>query len=74
MGSVEQVNKSEINSKEFGNFSKKEEIINVFQKLEDELRGYLIHWKENGGGTTGHAIGSAIQRSEELKRFFKEYC
>jgi hypothetical protein len=74
MGSVEKVNNSQINSNEFGNTSKKEEIFKVLQQLEDGLKEYLIHWKENGGGTTGHAIGSAIQRSEELKRFFKEYC
>jgi hypothetical protein len=74
MGSLEKADKSEINSHEFGISSKKEEIINVYTKLEDDLRGYLIQWKENGGGTTGHAIGSAIHRTAELKRFFKEYC
>jgi hypothetical protein len=74
MGSVEKVNKSEINSNEYGHTSKKEKIIELLQQLEDGLNEYLIHWKVNGGGTTGHSIGSAIQRSAELKRFFKEYC
>jgi|LauGreDrversion4_2_1035121.scaffolds.fasta_scaffold88871_2 hypothetical protein len=74
MGSLEKVNNSEINSNELGNTSKKEEIIKVLQQLEVGLKEYLIHWKENGGGTTGHAIGSAIKKSEELNRFFTEYC
>lgn len=74
MGSIEKVNNSEINSNELGNNSKKDEIIKVLQQLEDGLKEYLIQWKENGGGTTGHAIGSAIKRSEELNRFFTEYC
>jgi hypothetical protein len=53
---------------------KKEEIIDQFEKLNESLNAYLTNWKKNGGGTTGHAIGSAIKNTEKLKKFFNAYC
>ncbi len=52
----------------------KNDILDNFQILEDKLIEYLSVWKLKGGGTTGHAIGSAIEQTEKLKRFFKDYC
>ncbi|WP_299017681.1 hypothetical protein [uncultured Polaribacter sp.] len=49
----------------------------IIQKLEDlniELEEYLQIWKKEGGGTTGHAIGSMINRMKEKTEFFKNYC
>ena len=31
-------------------------------------------WKKSGGGTTGHAIGSMIDRIKEKTVFFKNNC
>lgn len=52
----------------------KKDILDNFQILEDKLIEYLSVWKLNSGGTTGHAIGSAIKQTEKLKSFFKDYC
>lgn len=53
---------------------KKEEIIDQLEKLNESLNAYLTNWKKNGGGTNGHAIGSAIKNNEKLKKFFNAYC
>ena len=52
----------------------KNEILNNFQILEDKLNEYLSVWKLEGGGTTGHAIGSTIEQTKKIRRFFKDYC
>ena len=53
---------------------KKEQIINSLEQLEKDFDEYFQLWKKCGGGTTGHAIGSAIKRVHELREFTKAYC
>lgn len=52
----------------------KDEIIAKLEAIQKDLEEYLIEWKKRGGGTRGYAIGSAIKRINELKKFFKEHC
>ena len=52
----------------------KNEILNELDILHFKLNEYLRIWKKCGGGTTGHAIGSTIKRTKELKEFIKNYC
>ena len=55
-------------------FEKKNEIINKLESLQTDLDEYLEVWKKNGGGTTGHAIGSMISNLKKNKEFFEQYC
>lgn len=55
-------------------FEKKKEIVNKLESLQTDLDEYLEFWKKNGGGTTGHAIGSMIESIKNKTDFFKKYC
>ena len=55
-------------------FEKKKEIIIKLESLQNDLDEYLEIWKKNGGGTTGHAIGSMISSIKKNKEFFKQFC
>jgi len=39
-----------------------------------EVELYFTTWYKFGGGTTGHAIGSAYARLKEYRKFFKSDC
>lgn len=55
-------------------WEKKKIIIDKLEGINKELEEYLEIWKKQGGGTTGHAIGSMIKRIREKTDFFKNYC
>jgi hypothetical protein len=55
-------------------FEKKKEIINKLESLQTDLDEYLEIWKKNGGGTTGHAIGSMIESIKKKTDFFRQFC
>lgn len=55
-------------------WEKKKIIIDKLEDINKELEEYLEIWKKQGGGTTGHAIGSMIKRIREKTDFFKNYC
>lgn len=52
----------------------KNEILENFENVFEHLNKYLFFWKKTGGGTTGHAIGSAIYKTKEINNFFKKHC
>lgn len=55
-------------------WEKKKSIIEKLEIINAELEEYLEIWKKQGGGTTGHAIGSMIKRMKEKTEFFKNKC
>lgn len=54
--------------------SLREVVWNQFEELEFSLEQHFGKWKIEGGGTTGHAIGSLRKRIAEMKLFFRNYC
>ena len=52
----------------------KVEITNEFDNLITKVELHLEDWKKTGGGTTGYAIGSVIEKLKELKEFYKNNC
>ena len=50
------------------------EIEKEFDTLIDKVEVYLTEWKKERGGTTGHAIGSVIEKLKTLKEFYKNNC
>ena len=52
----------------------KEEINKGFDELIEKIKLHLEDWKKKGGGTTGHSIGSVIERVKELKEYYKNNC
>jgi hypothetical protein len=62
------INGSELRSKQ------KARVLNHWSDLITEVELYFTVWYKYGGGTTGHAIGSAIARLNQYRKFFQSYC
>lgn len=52
----------------------KDNIIEDMADLELSLQEYLNVWRKIGGGTTGFAIGSCIEKAKNLNNSFKKHC
>jgi|APSaa5957512622_1039677.scaffolds.fasta_scaffold26440_2 hypothetical protein len=52
----------------------KEKVLKLWSELNMEVELYFTTWYKYGGGTTGHAIGSAYYRLKKYQKFFKSYC
>jgi hypothetical protein len=52
----------------------KVKVLKLWSELIMEVELYFTTWYKYGGGTTGHAIGSAWARLKEYRKFFKAYC
>ena len=52
----------------------KEKVLTLWSELIMEVELYFTVWYKYGGGTTGHAIGSAYARLQQYRKFFKSYC
>jgi hypothetical protein len=55
-------------------WEKRKLIIEKLENLNIELEEYLQIWRKDGGGTTGHAIGSMINNIKVKTEFFKNKC
>jgi hypothetical protein len=52
----------------------KEKVLKLWSELIMEVELYFTTWYRFGGGTTGHAIGSAYTRLKDCREFFKSKC
>jgi hypothetical protein len=52
----------------------KAKVLGLWSELIMEVELYFTTWYKYGGGTTGHAIGSAYERLKKHGEFFKSYC
>lgn len=52
----------------------REKVLRLWEELIMEVELYYTTWYKYGGGTTGHAIGSAFKSLQEKRNFFMKYC
>ncbi len=52
----------------------KTRVLKLWCDLIMEVELYFTVWYKYGGGTTGHAIGSAIARLKQYRKFFESKC
>ena len=49
----------------------KNKVIKAFDTLIQEMEIYFKIWKKQGGGTTGHLIGSTIAKLKSSRELWK---
>ena len=52
----------------------RERVLKLWSELIMEVELYFTTGYKYGGGTKGHAIGSAYYRLKQYRKFFKSYC
>jgi hypothetical protein len=52
--------------------AQKETVINDYDALIESMETYMILWKMYGGGTTGHMIGSSLERLRQLRNLWRD--
>jgi hypothetical protein len=52
-------------------WEQKNKVIKAFDTLIQEIEIYFNIWKKQGGGTTGHLIGSMIAKLKSSREMWK---